>query len=166
MKKSPLELVHYFVTDFGISSNKDFDPEKEVKLELGDLDCVSKVRGPEGKDSTWRISLQVRQETPKEKNSPYNFWILVVGLFKLHPQFPKEKADRFVTTNGTAILYSVAREALRSAMANGPYFPLLLPSVTFLPDEKQEAPAVGSGSRKRITTPASSAQRSQPEMTE
>ncbi|MGA8659628.1 MAG: protein-export chaperone SecB [Chthoniobacterales bacterium] len=149
MKKSPLELVHYFVTDVGISANKDFDPEKEVKLDLADLNCVNKVRSVEGKDLTWRISLRVQQETSTEKNSPYNFWIRVNGLFKLNPTFPKEKAERFVTTNGTAILYAVAREALRSVMANGPYLPLLLPSVSFLTDEKPEAPRTRTRSASR-----------------
>jgi len=141
MKKSPLELIHYFVTDLAVSANKEHDPEKEVKLALADLHCINEVRKIEDQRSTWRIFLRVQQDTPPEKNSPYNFRIELTGLFELDSGYPQERAERFVTANGTAILYAVAREALRSGMANGPYLPLLLPSVHFVPDEKKQSTA-------------------------
>jgi preprotein translocase subunit SecB len=137
MRKSLLELVHYFITDISISANTEYQPEKEVRLGLSDLNCVNEVHNVEKKKSTWQISLRVHQETPADKNSPYNFNIQLLGLFKLDPNFPADKAERFVITNGTAMLYGAAREALRSGMAKGPYIPLLLPSVTFLPAERE-----------------------------
>lgn len=124
MKKSPLELIHYFVTDLAISANKEHDPEKEVKLDLTDLKCVNRVRKIEDDDANWGVFLSVEQDTPPAKNSPYNFRIDVSGVFELDDSFPEDRAERFVTANGTAILYAVAREALRSGMATGPYLPL------------------------------------------
>jgi preprotein translocase subunit SecB len=148
MRKSLLELIHYFITDLSISTNKAYDPEKEVKLELSDLNCVNEVHSVKNKKSTWQISLRVQQETAAEKNSPYDFGIQLIGLFELDSNFPQDKAERFVTTNGTAMLYGAAREALRAGMAKGPYVPLLLPSVTFLPVERDQRISTKSKSGK------------------
>jgi preprotein translocase subunit SecB len=138
MKKSLLELIHYFITDFSVSANHEHDPEKEFQLELSDLQSHISVRQIEDEDSVWQISLQLRQETPSHKNSPYNFHIQLIGLFELNLKFPRNKAEWFVLNNGTAMLYGAAREALRAGMAKGPHLPLLLPSVTFLPNEKDQ----------------------------
>jgi len=135
MKKSPLELIHYFVTDLSISANMDHDPAKEINLSLKDLKCTNRVRRIEGHATNWSIFLSVEQDTRPNRNSPYNFRISVSGVFELQTDFPADRAERFVTANGSAILFSVAREALRSGMSAGPYPPLLLPGVHFVPED-------------------------------
>jgi preprotein translocase subunit SecB len=55
------------------------------------------------------------------------------GWFTLTPDIPADQSERFVSINGTAILYGLAREQLRSAMSAGPFVPIMLPSVTFAP---------------------------------
>ena len=140
MRKSPLDLIYSVVTDLSVSANVGYDSEKEVQLDLSDLNCTEEVAKISGEDSGWNISLQIRQETPPEKNSPYNFKIALVGIFQLHLKYPAGDAELFVTTHGTAMLYATAREQLRAVMANGPHLPLLLPTVNFLPDDQAAEP--------------------------
>ncbi|NQU39528.1 MAG: hypothetical protein HQ523_06215 [Lentisphaerae bacterium] len=64
---------------------------------------------------------------------------------------PDERVGQFALVNGASVLFGTAREVLRSVMTNGPYEPILLPTVCFL-DAKPEAaipglPALGIGFR-------------------
>ena len=46
----------------------------------------------------------------------------IVGYFNVSPSYPKEQVERLVKTNASSILYSIAREMVRSITAAGPLF--------------------------------------------
>jgi len=65
----------------------------------------------------------------------------IVGYFIVNSEFPSEKTEQLVRTNGTSILYSISREIVRNVTCMGPYSGLLLPSVSFFEPKPEAAPA-------------------------
>ena len=66
---------------------------------------------------------------------PYHFKIKLVGLFRCHYGQADVDAEAFVRTNGSSILYGIARETLRSITSVGPWGDMLLPTVSFYAPE-------------------------------
>lgn len=149
---SPLNCVSYFVTDLIVAANPDYKPVEATHLKFQDLQIECKIEKPHQpeempKHPFWRILLKIAQNVGKDKNTPYNFSIAMLGHFSVHPGFPKDKIEQLVSVNGCSMLYSTAREILRSAMGHGPYRPLILPTVTFLESEGPERAVPKESSR-------------------
>jgi preprotein translocase subunit SecB len=140
VKPSLLELQNYFVTALSITANRNYDGQKQKALCSSDLQ-VEPFLQTDGKDARhWQATLKITYRPGPDVNAPYHFSIEIVGLFQVANQVTEDKAKWFVETNGTAVLYSTAREFLRSVMSSGPYPPLLVPTGTFYEPEKKEAP--------------------------
>jgi preprotein translocase subunit SecB len=145
MKSSPLQLRRYFVTEISLTANREFDAKKEVKLGDGDLDVSPSFLMTENDPRQWQITLRIKQQPGRpDANAPYYFTLEMVGFFRVADDFPAEKVEWLVNTNGTSVLYSAAREVLRAAMAQGPYVQILLPTASFYDlksQNKEAAPA-------------------------
>ena len=156
MRPSALLLKSYIVTDVNLTANRAFDPEKPVNLGIRDLIVEPDCRKDDKRARDWRIFLCVKDAQNNDSNSPYSFRIELVGFFEVEEQVPAKTQDVFACVNGTSVLYSTAREVLRSLMSMGPYQPILLPAVCFFEDmhrlegggEKGVAVAVESGTVK------------------
>lgn len=133
MRPVPISLIHAFTTEVAVTANLAFDPGRPVNLDIADLRCEHTTLEPDGGVQHWRVKLRLQQEATPHNNTPYSFRIEIEGWFTLQEGFPAADAARFVTVNGTSILYGLAREQLRMAMSTGPFVPILLPSVTFAP---------------------------------
>ncbi len=135
MKPSSLQLRLYFVTDLSVSVNPEFDPDEEVNLHLGNITINSENTQKEDNDREWQIKLTVRHTQNQHSNSPYFFAIDLLGFFSIDESMPTEMVEKFAFVNGSSVLYSSAREILRNAMADGPYSPIMLPTVCFFEDD-------------------------------
>jgi len=103
----------------------------------------------------WQVTLRLQQSAGADTNSPYSFAIELVGFFGVAPTYAVEKAEWMVRTNATAVLYSTAREVLRAAMAQGPFCPLLLPTVSFYtPETKKMLDAAKNAGKNQALPPA------------
>ncbi len=140
MRPSNLQLNCYFVTDINVTANQAFDGSKEIGLRLRDVVAEPDCTASNDDSREWQVRLRVSHLQDEESNSPYFFSIELVGFFRILDRVPDEGVERFVSVNGASVLFSTAREVLRSVMANGPYDPILLPSVCFL-DSVPEAKA-------------------------
>lgn len=133
---SPLKCRGYFVTELALTANPDYDVNKPSALDFKDLQVTSTAdilpQEKEPRKSVWRLLLRVHQNVGIEKNAPYNFALVLLGHFEVHPDYPADKAKQLAEVNGSSILYSVARQILRDAMNNGPFRPLILPTVSFI----------------------------------
>ena len=150
-KVSQLELNAYFVTGLGFTANPQFDPKKPSQLGFEDLgiEVFAYPPGtPENADTArWCVSLSIKQNVGPEKNSPYNFFIDLQGLFTVRGNILPEKIRGFMENTASAVLYGTAREILRGSFATGPYLPLILPAVVFVPDAPVAAvPAISAKS--------------------
>jgi preprotein translocase subunit SecB len=143
MRPSNLQLKRYFITELHLTANEDFDPEKEVRLRLEDVlaepECIVREKHPR----EWQIRLRVRHAHTPESNSPYNFAVEIVGFFRVHEDVPDESVEKFARVNGSSILFTTAREVLRSSMANGPFDPIVLPTVCFFDPPLESTDAKG-----------------------
>ena len=132
MIASPLTLRNYFVEKLTFSANPEFEPDKVVSLELDDIRIESLLREVgEGDASVWQVNLRLVQNVPAERNAPYNFSVVLIGFFEVAPEYPEDRRRRLVETNARSILYGTCREIVRATTAQGPYGPMLLPSVSF-----------------------------------
>ncbi len=152
-KSSPLNCREYFVADQSIQANPKHDPQREVRLKLSELVIEAEVvaEKAETKAPFWRVSLRIQQGITEENNTPYAFDITLIGAFQVQPAYPADSAKRLVEINGKSVLYSAARQILRNAMSNGPYAPLLLPTVSFF---EPETPAASLLSQSQDQSPS------------
>ncbi len=141
MKPSRLELEDYFVTALNLTANRAYDGQKERDACAKDLLVEPFVRPDEKDGRHWQVTLKVTYRPGPAVNAPYHFALEIVGLFRVAAEVADDKVEWLVQTNATSVLYSTAREILRSAMANGPNPPLLLPTGSFYEPRKEEASA-------------------------
>lgn len=128
---SPLECLGYFVTSMAVETNPKHDPKRETSLHVNDIEVIADAIRDEEDHARWRVILQIKQEVDAEKNGPYNFRLSMMGDFRVRVKVKEDVAERLIRINASSILYGAAREILRVAMSNGPFPPLLLPSISF-----------------------------------
>ena len=133
MRLVPISLISAFTTEITVRANGSMRVDQSPTLDISDLRCEHVTLQPSEKQPHWRVQLMIMQDATPANNAPYSFRIVMEGGFVLTPDFPADQAERFVTINGTSILYGLAREQLRSAMSSGPFVSIMLPSVTFAP---------------------------------
>ena len=121
MKNSPLQLKRYFVTELGLTASKEFDPKKEIKLGIESMVVTPALLPDASIARQWQVTLRIQLQPDPNANAPYFFTLEIVGFFRVQDAYPKRNVEWIVQTNATSVLYSAAREILRSAMAQGPY---------------------------------------------
>jgi len=140
MHPVPISLVHAFTTELAVSANPAVEIGRPPNLDLADLHCEHLTLHSADNAPHWRVQLRLQQDATLKNNSPYSFRWAGEGWFELAPNFPAERAEDFVTVNGTSILYGLAREQLRQIMSMGPLVPIMLPAVTFARQPTQPVP--------------------------
>ena len=143
MKPSPIQLTEYFLIDLRLSANPKFDAKQDIPISFDNFEInVEASPSPKGKRD-WQISMKLNHQPPAEANVPYRFSAEIVGFFFIHPEFPEDRIDRLVKTNGASMLFGALREIIRDTTARGPYLALFLPSTSFYePETKAEAGAI------------------------
>ena len=135
MKLAPLQLEGYFLTDLNCQANPQFKADKETKFNERDLEVAAAVQPIKDKPNRWQVSLNIRLQPATDANSPYSFCLNLVGVICwVGPELPEDKVGTLLRTNGPSMLYGVGREMARDLTARGPFPPLVLPSVSFIPD--------------------------------
>jgi len=150
MKPAALQLSYYFVTELSVTANRQHDAGKPVTLTDENLvvkqDFLREKNGPR----RWQVTLRIQQQGGPSTNPPYFFTIELVGFFSVAANYPEEKAESMVRTNATSVLYSTAREVLRGAMSQGPFCPLLLPTVSFYTPETKKMLDEANAKRRKV----------------
>lgn len=150
MKPAPLLLRGYFVNQMSFTVNLEHDPTKESDLAFDDLkvdsDCQPAKENPELQNGgpAWQVRVLISQNLPAEKNAPYNFAVELVGFFQVADSYPEGKRECLVKTNGRSMLYGLAREVIRNLTAQGPFPPMLIPTVSFYETEDENQPCSDS----------------------
>lgn len=136
---SKLLLDNYFLAELFVRANENFDTKQPMNLSVRDL-TVESVAVKIAEDVRhWQVTLKVFHQLKNKVNAPYSFRAEAVGFFSVAESFPTDRAEWLVKTNASSVLYSVVREALRNAMATGPWKPVLLPTVSFYTTEVRES---------------------------
>ncbi len=139
MKLSPLQLVRYLMPQITCEANAAYDNKKPSDLSETTFKAESQIHPVDSKSpdkySSWSVELDLSQEPDEKANVPYHFKVKLVGLFRCNSKEGNMNPEAFVRTNGSSILYGIARETLRSITSVGPWRELLLPTVSFYANE-------------------------------
>jgi len=139
MKLSPLQLVHYLMPEVGCAANENYDPKRPADLSDDSFKAESRIHSLTSKNpkeyTSWSVELDLSQQPDSKANVPYHFHFKLVGLFHCSAQPGNVSQEVFVRTNGSSILYGIARETLRALTATGPWGGSLLPTVSFYAEE-------------------------------
>jgi preprotein translocase subunit SecB len=153
MKLAPLQLESYFLTDLNCQANPQYKGDKETKFSEKDLEVGTGVQVIKDKPRRWQVSLSLKLQPGPEANSPYSFGLNLIGVICwVGPEQPDEKLEAVIRTNGPSMLYGVAREMGRDLTARGPFPPLVLPSVSFIPDTSAPAAPKSSEPTEKLQT--------------
>ena len=118
-----------------------------------DIEVNADTQMRNGDPLSWRSEITVKSKDEKEGAYPYTFSVVYVGFFRVVKEFPSELAEQLARTNGPALLYSAAREALMYLTGRGRFPAILLPSITFL-----EPPRTARlGGKRAASTPSKTA---------
>ena len=155
MKTSPLQLNCYFVAELNVTANRQHAPKAPITLSAENLTVKPDFMAQKDDPQRWQVTLRIQQQGGPSTNSPYFFTIELVGMFSVAANYPEKQVEWLVRTNASSVLYSTAREVLRNAMAQGPFCPLLLPTLSFYtPETKQMLDAAHAAPRNRSRLPA------------
>lgn len=148
IKPSPLKLIQYSVEEMHVVMRelRITEPTPVPYLATDDLDVNVEHFGMKEDANARLCRLQVKlRET--DKLYPYRFTIRVVGIFQLPAEgLNPQQRDTFIRFSMPSVLWSTARETLAEMMSKGPYPPMVLPIVTFLPDQEPTDLLKGAGS--------------------
>lgn len=140
---SPLKCLNYFVTELVFTANSKHNPSNPVTLDFSDLlinTTIEQIKSATSNERDWSVALRIVQNVSDEKkNSPYNFVVALLGTFRVHAKYPTGKVEQLVKINGSSILYSSARQIFWNVMSNGPFSPLMLPTVSFIDSTSENA---------------------------
>jgi preprotein translocase subunit SecB len=142
LRKSPLQLVRYFVSEISCVARSDFKPGSEIQFSADQFSVVPEVRAPKNSGGHWTIKLTINQTVALDQNFPYEFKLVILGTFDCGDEMPPGiSKETFVEVNGCSILYGVAREMIRATTARGPWADLMVPTISFFnPPADQPAP--------------------------
>ena len=135
---SKLLLDNYFLSEIFVRANESFDAKQLMNLSPNDITVESVAVKVADDVRHWQVTLKVFYQSKNSVNAPYSFRAEAVGFFSVVESCPEDRAEWLVKTNASSVLYSVVREALRNAMATGPWKPIILPAVSFYTEEARK----------------------------
>ncbi len=159
MNLSPLQLDSYFLKKVHFEVSDAYDPKKPPNVRLSDIEVDTGATPVAADRREWRVDVVVRETPSPGVNTPYSFHLHLIGQFRVHPKYPDEKVETLVWVNAVSVLYSTAREVLRSLLSQGPFGTMLLPTVSFPPPPvpSEQAPPTVAEAAPAATPPVAAA---------
>ena len=134
MMNPPLTLKKYFFPFVQVAADAEFDSSEGVP-EIAIETKVAIEKAPD--NDTYQVMLEITVFPENEKKKiPYSIHLIAVGLFSVSKEW--DDPEKLLKINGASILYSSAREFIITITSRGPWPPVLLPTVSFLPIEAEE----------------------------
>ncbi|BFR49464.1 protein-export chaperone SecB [Nitratidesulfovibrio sp. HK-II] len=149
-RKPPVEISAHFFTEVEViadaSAISDINARKPIGYEFKrDVELAPPIQGSED----FLVTLTVWTEEAEDMIKAYNVRVKVVGFIKVGNEVPEAERQGIAACIGASLLYSAAREYIYTLTQRGPYPPIYLPTVSFLPNgdapsDQQEAPQLPS----------------------
>lgn len=139
MRLSPLQLEGYFLKELNFLLNDDLAslPNHSRKFDAVGLEVGVSTVHSETDERRWRCELSIKSKDEAAQNAPYRFHLVLVGFFSVNENYPNNQVNLLANTNCPAVLFSVAREIIAAITRRSPFPPTVLPSVTFLEENKE-----------------------------
>lgn len=139
MQPSKLRLKNYFVEEvsFNLQNAQLKNAEENAELNATDLDI--EVRLGESKDEKNKrfCQLSIKLKDVKAETYPYKFKAVMAGFFEIDSSCSEPEADLLITNTAPSMLYTAAREYLLLVTGRTRFYPVMLPTVLFVPKTKK-----------------------------
>ena len=137
MQASSLQLESSAITRLHVEVNRGF-PTDSTAAPFSDFSGAgleSNVEfGPDENDPRrYFLKLEVRLPGTEETPSPYTLDLEVIGIFRCTGGNIED--EKLVGVNGPAVLYGSVRELVMLITSRGPFPPMVLPTVNFVPPD-------------------------------
>lgn len=138
MQASSLQLDNSAITRLKVEANKSFpkDRAKDRFANFSDAGLESTVEFGSDADNLRRffVKLDMRMLGTEEHPTPYIVDVEIIGIFVCTGSDPSSD-EKLAEINGPAVLYGSIRELVMQITSRGPYPPLIMPTVNFIPPE-------------------------------
>lgn len=143
MQASSLQLESSAITRLKIEANKSYpkDLARDRFTRFGEAELESMVEvGSDANDKNrFFVKLEIKLPGSEETPTPYVLDLEIIGIFRCDLDDP-EKSAVLVEVNGPAVIYGSIRELVMQITSRGPFAPLVLPTVNFVPPETEVEP--------------------------
>lgn len=138
MRASSLQLESSAITRLHVEVNRDF-PTDDASASFSDFAGAGLESGVEfGPDENaprrYFLKLEVRLPGTEATPCPYTLNLEVIGIFRCTGG-EVEDDEKLVGVNGPAVLYGSVRELVMLITSRGPFPPMVLPTVNFVPPD-------------------------------
>lgn len=138
--KTPvMELVSHFFPEIHVQANLQLTPDGITDESVYDIDYVTDVAVYDGDTPTERFVCFNIKTDDAEKAKAWKINVSVVGLFR----YPESQEDEqfkshMAYVTGQSILYGIVREVVHTLTQKGPFDPIYLPTISFVPEPPAE----------------------------
>ena len=133
MNPAPLQLERHFFTKVVLDSH----PNGQIGVQ-NFLRCEMEIGQAEDNARRFQVVLRLNILSDPDKQTCYTGEIHAVGLFLVDQSWTENEIPKLVESNGTALLYGAIRELILNLTSRGPWPPVQLMAVTFVPVKKEQ----------------------------
>jgi len=140
MAKPPIQLVNNFFAKTYIEANHSAMQDIKAKKAIGyHMAWLVQHKKQESEERLYQVSLTVSLHEKQDHIMAYKAEIQAVGFVKVEEHIDAGRQENFAVINGASILYGAIREYLYMLTSRGPFEPVYLPTVSFMPASIHEA---------------------------
>lgn len=133
--KPSLDLKYHFYSSVHVVADVDIIKEAKPDSEFGyNFTTEVEVGKSENNQFEFQVKLTIKSEPAEGKLKGYDIELTIVGFVEADSSYPEDRRDGMVSVVGASILYGAARDFLLTLTSRGPYPPVYLPTVSFIPD--------------------------------
>ena len=133
---TPLQLKYYFFPEVSSSAALDFDPEKDKGSRSLSLKIDESLQPTPKSPGQYQLGLRLGVGPKEKTKAPYRINLTIIGFFAVREDVPENQRETLVRITGSSMLYGMAREFIMAVTGRGPWPPVMLPTISFIPREK------------------------------
>lgn len=141
MQASLLQLETSVITRIRVEANQRYPHDDKTIGQFrafAEAGLKSSVEFSQAEDMPRRyfLKLGILLEGTEKAQTPYLLDVEMVGVFQCIGK-DADKDSSFVEINGAAVLFGSIRELVMQMTSRGPYPPMVLPTVNFIPPDRE-----------------------------
>jgi len=127
----PIQMLHSFFPEIELEADPQFGKVRDFEAEMA-VSVGTQLHAEDRDEGRWTVGIVVEVTWPDAKTAPYRKIKLAhFGLFQMSTTMEKDVFEKHLTISAPSMLYSGARTFLKILTNEGPYAPIILPSVQF-----------------------------------
>jgi preprotein translocase subunit SecB len=137
-KPPPIEMTGHFFSEVELKADakvfEDVAGQKPIGYQFRQ---DVRITPPQNEDEDFQVTLTIETEECEGFIKPYHARLQAIGFVKVKEDVKTEERHDIAAILGATLLYSAAREYLYSMTLRGPYPPIYLPTISFIPKDAE-----------------------------